>query len=684
MRKSCFLPTLLAALLLSTSAVFAGGDPNICDEPGDAPDVIVGDLHQVNSYGNVGDIYAYSVGTVSCNLGTCWLNWIAETNEHPVIGQNMFRLKDGRLTQIGQSWLKHGFFALSDDLCSSGCISTDGDHLGVNCSDPYSAGLNGSQSSLGPRWEVNASTGFFPYPPDADGQTGDAIYKRLQVHADDLDPALNPGALYYVEGQYISADDAAAGNGINNNSFRPIDVDANFDISLTGTTTRASAAINIWNRQMPEVKGDDLDIVNDGRISFAGNAIDNGDGTTRFEYAVQNINSDRSAQAFWVPVPGGSTVTNIGFHDVEYHSGEPYDNTDWIMFHDTVLNRVYWAGEPYDVNPNANALRWGTMYNFWFDVDASAQLGSVFVDLFKPGLPGDPDTVGVTIPAPNICNSNGICESQETCSNCPNDCITVGDPTGFCGDGVCEEALGEDCLNCDSDCAGQQGGNPGLRYCCGNAGGENPVPCTDGRCNTGGFSCASTATQHCCGDGTCDPSENSCICAADCGPPPATELLCSNAFDDDCDGNTDCTDRDCCTDGLCFTGVDNDLDGVADCDCDDNNPGVWESPGEVPLLTLSKTGTDATLDWTSPSDPGGNAVNYEALRSGSPNGFLFSSVCLGDADPADLTNVDIDVPALGSLYQYLVRATNACPGDDGIGTIGSDSASSERPGAVCP
>ena len=29
-----------------------------------------------------------------------------------------------------------------------------------------------------------------------------------------------------------------------------------------------------------------------------------------------------------------------------------------------------WSTQTYDQNENANALRWGTMYNFWFDADA--------------------------------------------------------------------------------------------------------------------------------------------------------------------------------------------------------------------------------------------------------------------------------------------------------------------------
>ena len=130
-----------------------------CQLNGNFPDVIVGDIGATRRWGNSDGITAYSIATTSCNVGSCWLRFFNNTPEHPVIAQNMFRLKDGRLEQIGQSWLKHGFGAESGNVCSNACIPVPAfDHLGVNCSDTYTAPLNGSQSGMGPKSEVNPST----------------------------------------------------------------------------------------------------------------------------------------------------------------------------------------------------------------------------------------------------------------------------------------------------------------------------------------------------------------------------------------------------------------------------------------------------------------------------------------------------------------------------------------------
>ena len=83
---------------------------------------------------------------------------------HPVISQNLYKLSGGRFTQIGQAWLKHGFCALQGTVCSPCSPGGSCPALYPGCSDPYDAGLNGQQSGLGPKSEVNAFTGFFPYP----------------------------------------------------------------------------------------------------------------------------------------------------------------------------------------------------------------------------------------------------------------------------------------------------------------------------------------------------------------------------------------------------------------------------------------------------------------------------------------------------------------------------------------
>lgn len=86
-----------------------------------------------------------------------------------------------------------------------------------------------------------------------------------------------------------------------------------------------------------------------------------------------------------------------------------------------------------------------------------------------------------------------------------------------CGNGVCEAADGEDCLTCPSDCDGVQNGSPGGRYCCGAAGGENPVWCSDPRCQDAGEVCTQTpAVITCCGDGACQGDETLGSCFADC------------------------------------------------------------------------------------------------------------------------------------------------------------------------
>lgn len=451
------------------------------------PDVIVKNLQLMESYGTAFDTSAqklrtaFAVATTSCNLGdepAVWYSGSTGTppgfgNQHPVIAQNMFRLHNSRFEQIGMAWLKHGFFATQQTACGQ-CTNpfpegNDGYLLGVGCSDPYSTSLNGQQTNLGPRSEVNGFTGNFPFPFTGRGQNPtNILQKRLLVDDTDVDPNLFPGAQYFVEGHYVTPDDAQEGNGNNNSAYRPItrstpvpggicrflDPENPNERCFTVTGfTRLNPAIYAWREADASVQITEIDVpemVDPGPMGFmliGAKSIDLGNGFWRYEYALQNVNSHRSAGSFRVPLPTGAIVQNAGFHDVFYHSGEEnlYDPTDWSVT--VTLEQVIWATTPFSVNPNANALRWSTMYNFRFDANVAPQPANVVVGLFRPVV-GLTDALSVNSigPAAGIvdCNSNGIPDACDLSCGAPG-CVPP------CGDS-------DDCnLNsvpddCESDC----------------------------------------------------------------------------------------------------------------------------------------------------------------------------------------------------------------------------------------
>lgn len=360
---------------------------------GVGPDVIVGSLSDIEKYGSVvvggQTIMAYAIGTTSCNIGNALLDWFSSPdNRHPFIPQNMYRIKGGRIEQIGMGWGKHGFYALQDSLCGPCIPSPSGTWLGVGCSDPYGAGLNGSQGGLGTRTEVNAATGIFPGNFNAGMPAALAtIGRRVQVNANDLNPTMNPGAVYLCEGQYIHAGDAAAGNDNNNGSWRSMTVGAltsgAYLLTPTGATNQQQSAINAWRTIVPAATIVDIDVEGDGRFTLGYNVTDIGSGKWHYEYAIQNINSDRGGRSFSVPVPAGAIISNVYFKDVNYHSGDAYAATDWTS--STANNAVTWTGGTYATSANGNALRFATLYNFAFDANFPPANATGTLGLFKPG-----------------------------------------------------------------------------------------------------------------------------------------------------------------------------------------------------------------------------------------------------------------------------------------------------------
>jgi hypothetical protein len=388
-RKSLAAVSAMSILALSQPQARAAG-----------ADVIVGNLEGTTIYARAGGIAALSVGTVSCNAGDTVLQWNAlPSNRHPVIGMNMYRLLDNRLEHIGQSWVKHGFTALQGNLCGRCQANPNGQGLGVGCSDPYGAGNNNGRN-LRARGEVNPTTGYFDPAPMWDAQRRQRVElplispidRGLQVAETDM--AIG-GARYFVESHYIAADDAEAGNALNNTAYNEVTMTRNAEGGIvirtpTTTTQRRKMAIEAWpGAKLVNIDADEAEVQGrrfKSRVVVASRVTPLGGNRNRYDYAVYNMNSDRGVSTFSIPV-GAARVSNVGSSAVKSH-GEPWSNDPWRVTTDG--GTVTWATAAHATNPNANAIRWGTMYNFWFEADAAPQTGRAIMKRFKPGpLGGD-------------------------------------------------------------------------------------------------------------------------------------------------------------------------------------------------------------------------------------------------------------------------------------------------------
>ena len=390
------------------------GVEDSCSNPNVGPDIVVGDLHQTAYFGEQDGMLAYAVGTVSCNWGDEGVIWIAGNNQHPVIGQNLYRLKDGQFEQLGMSWLKHGYLALAQDFCCECENPGTGTILGVGCSDPYGAQTNGSQSGLGPRWEVDPFSGDFPFPFTTAGQSGDTLYKRIQVPVEDMQPENNEGARYFVEGQYVHPEEAAYGNQFNNVSYREVAVSpgSTLTLSFVGTTQVTEPAVMAWAAAQADVHVEVRDFPEKGRVFLASGTRDNGDGTWRYDYVIYNMNHSTGLGGLRVPVDLSAAVTDDSFHGVPHHSGDPQESTPWTFSRDA--SGVEWRAEPLDQNPNANLVTWGTLYSVSFVSDRAPILTDCGVGRAsstqsdEPMLAWAPDsTCGVTRYCKATANSTG-------------------------------------------------------------------------------------------------------------------------------------------------------------------------------------------------------------------------------------------------------------------------------------
>lgn len=424
---------LAAALGILAAASTAAAQ---CGLPG--PNVIIGQVFDVGNFASTNGHDACALGAVVCNIGSVAVPYSGCPNQHPLIGGQMYRYSTvngaGRMEQVGLSWLKHTAVAAAQTICCPSC--TGGGGLGPGCADTYGSGFNGAQGTLGPRYQVNAFNGTYSYcPPHPSGGN----YGRLEVALPDIvTTAGGSGAAtrYFGEEVTISTVDATwtdaahpvAMNGFDNYSNIEMTVSGastNYTFALLGgatATQRMTPAINRWKQIDPAVTESTVFVTGEGEyyVSSRATSLGGSPAMWHYEYAVFNLNSDRCGGSFSVPVPDDLNVTNIGFHGVAYRGGDGnngvnFDGSPWIA---TRANgTLKWATQSYDVNTNANAIRFATTYNFRFDTNAppASPNGQVTLGLWKPGTPAS-ITATAQVPA---CTAASIASSPASTAACP-------------------------------------------------------------------------------------------------------------------------------------------------------------------------------------------------------------------------------------------------------------------------
>ncbi|HMS42933.1 MAG TPA: carboxypeptidase-like regulatory domain-containing protein, partial [Pyrinomonadaceae bacterium] len=170
------------------------------------------------------------------------------------------------------------------------------------------------------------------------------------------------------------------------------------------TTQRQKPAIYAWTgatisefRPFPGI---------DGAAYIAYKVTQTSANTWHYEYAVYNQNLDRAIQSLSIPTGTGVTLSNVGFYAPPQQAGSNADgtmgsagfsNTPWSPVQGS--GAITWATESLAQNPNANAIRWSTMYNFRFDSNRPPTTGNATVGFFKTGAPFN---VQVQVPSPAL------------------------------------------------------------------------------------------------------------------------------------------------------------------------------------------------------------------------------------------------------------------------------------------
>jgi hypothetical protein len=278
-----------------------------------------------------------------------------------------------RIEQIGRSGMKHAFLTLNNGCnnCGSSYI------LWPQCQDTYSSGNNDSNYYLGPRVELEASTGIWEESPSffdpnntGNHQNSSTSWEnRLVVNESELGLA---GAEYIFDSWYLVRDDI---NIFNTMGYRVVDLNftgSTWQVTHVSNTTILGSVMDTWltggvNEETVEIDDPKGHLRIDIKVSNLGQ------GDYHYEYALSNFDYDPQIKSFKVTLPDGLTAENVGF------SGpQGYFNTNTYKYEAASWDITQNGSELiFSASDTTHWLDWGGLYNLYFDIAAEPISGTL-------------------------------------------------------------------------------------------------------------------------------------------------------------------------------------------------------------------------------------------------------------------------------------------------------------------
>lgn len=338
-----------------------------------------------------------------------------QVGQHPYLTLHFYMIADGAITQLGQSDLKHAFFAINSNDDGDCTCRIGAQILFQGCGDYYGGTTNDNRWHLGPRDELTAHSGtwepmgshFDGTPVDGmrdhpshsncgsdDSAEHDALAHRLTVAEADL---LTPDARFFIELWYIVQGDIDIYNSMGHLEVIP-NPGGLWTFIPVGTTVQGPAVESWAQLGATNIKLD----TGEGHLQIVSQATDLGDGNYTYDIALMNLDFDRQIAAVSSLIPPGATQTEAAFGSTNVTSSR-----DWQVAQ--TANSLEW-------NMQENPLDWGSLASFKITVDRPPAQGLLRL---QPGEAGA--TSEITAAATLPCMTTGDIDSllpcwQATCS----------------------------------------------------------------------------------------------------------------------------------------------------------------------------------------------------------------------------------------------------------------------------